>query len=125
VLVGVDAPHQIQAGQNLSLRLYWQTTAKLEENLTVFVQLLNADGVLVAQKDNEPGEGLYPTSIWEAGQVVSDPYLIPLPVELPSGSYELIAGLYTWPSMQRLPVYVGGQPAGDYASLIRLDVRGE
>jgi hypothetical protein len=89
----------------------------------VFVQVLNAEGVLVTQKDNEPGEGQYPTSIWEPGQVVADSYQIPIAGDLAAGKYQVIVGMYTWPALERLAVSVDGQVVGDHYRLATLEIK--
>ena len=121
-LLGFDLPQQVTGGEELELVLYWRAEGDVQENYTVFVQVLNADGFLVAQKDNEPGQGGYPTSIWEAGQTVSDKYLVPMPDGLPAGDYRIIVGMYTLPSVERLPVSVNGQIVGDHVELSLLRV---
>jgi hypothetical protein len=83
-----------QVGADLDLVLYWQAAAPLAERYTVFTQLLNASGQIVAQQDNEPAGGQAPTDSWSPGVVVRDPYQLPLSAELPPGHYRLIVGLY-------------------------------
>jgi 4-amino-4-deoxy-L-arabinose transferase-like glycosyltransferase len=124
-LVGFAASQQVQSGDTVKLVLYWQADCDVQENYTVFVQVLNANGFLVAQKDNEPGQGQYPTSIWEAGQIISDAYLVPLPNSLPAGDYQIIVGMYTLPSIERLPVRVNDQIVGDYIELSLLHLAAE
>jgi hypothetical protein len=102
---------------NLGVTLYWRTPAPPAQDYTVFVQLLNEAGQLVAQKDNPPGQGLYPTSAWVADQIFADPYPIALPSALPAGSYRLIAGMYLYPSLERLPVTREGQIVGDFVEI--------
>ena len=122
-LVGFDAPLRVRAGQDLALTLYWQTDSPVEENYVVFVQVLNADGFLVAQKDNEPGDGQSPTSIWEPGQVVADSFAVPIPGGLSPGEHRIIVGMYTWPAIERLPVRIGNEVVGDYVDLTRIEIR--
>jgi hypothetical protein len=83
-----------QVGAELDLVLYWQAATPLAERYTVFTQLLDAGGQIVAQQDNEPAGGQAPTDGWSPGAVVRDPYRLPLSAELPPGSYRLIVGLY-------------------------------
>jgi hypothetical protein len=121
-LVGLDVPPTVRAGRDASVTLYWQTDSRLQENYVVFVQVLSAEGVLVAQKDNEPGEGQHPTSIWEPGQVVADSYQIPIAGDLAGFKYQIIVGMYTWPALERLAVSVGGQVVGDRYRLATLEI---
>ena len=58
----------LQRGDALQVRLDWQTDAPLTTRYKVFLQLLDANGVLVAQRDSEPGGGLALTTTWTAGR---------------------------------------------------------
>jgi hypothetical protein len=97
--------------------LYWQASGTVDEDYTVFVQVLDAAGKLVAQSDRQPLGGQYPTSVWQAGEYVSDPFEVKLPVGTPPGEYQVIAGMYLLRTQQRLAVSAGGVPAGDYVRL--------
>jgi len=95
---------EVQAGQPLSLVLYWQAQQEMEEDYTVFVHLLDPQsGAIIAQVDEMPAYGTYPTSLWVAGEVVRDEHILPLPALAP-GSYPLRIGLYLKETGQRLPV---------------------
>lgn len=93
-LVGLDLPSQAKASSTLPLTLYWQAVATPTINYTVFVHLLNAKGQTVAQLDLQPLGNTRPTTTWQVGQVLRDPYPLPLPANLSSGSYELHIGMY-------------------------------
>ena len=104
-LAGYDvAPAPYRPGQALRLQLYWQALEPLTEDYTVFVHLLNGAGQLVTQQDNPPVRGTQPTSTWEPGAVVVDPYDLLVPKGAPPGEYTVAAGLYRWPDLARLPV---------------------
>jgi hypothetical protein len=107
-------------GGAVSLRLYWQATSTISEDYTIFVHLVGGDGKPLAQCDAPPREGTYPTSIWDAGEVVTHDCRLELPPDIPAGDYSLRAGLYTWPSLQRLPT-----AAGDSANLGPITVRAD
>ncbi len=96
----------------MEIALDWRTDSSLDARYKVFVQLLDANGALAAQRDSEPGDGLAPTTTWTAGQEVADHHA--LLIDLPPGEYTLIVGLYDLddPSA-RLPVSSGG----DYLTL--------
>jgi len=107
-LVGYDmAPSPHRPGRTLRLQLYWQALEPLAEDYVVFVHVLAAEGgtgPLVAQQDNPPVRGTQPTSTWEPGVIVVDPYDLPIPQDTPPGEYVLAVGLYRWPDLSRLPV---------------------
>jgi len=129
-LIGYDvAPAPYSPGQTLQLQLYWQALQPPIEDYTVFVHLLsleNGDGAgpLIAQQDNPPVRGTRPTSTWEPGVVVVDPYDLLIPQDTPSGEYVLAVGLYRWPDLSRLPVRSGEGDSfsGDRALLTTVHV---
>jgi hypothetical protein len=76
---------------------------------------------LVAQKDNWPRGGRYPTSVWDQGEVVDDHHTLVLPANLPDGDYQVIIGLYSVDSGVRLPALDGeSNPIGDSIPLVLL-----
>jgi len=93
-LLGVQMKSR-QAGGQLHLVVYWQAESPVARSYTVFTQLLDSDGRLVAQQDNLPVMGLAPTDTWQPGVVVRDPYRLELPPGTPPGDYRVIVGLYT------------------------------
>jgi hypothetical protein len=124
-LVGYDPtpPLQTVPGATLSLTLYWETLRHFDTDYTVFVHLVGADGYPVAQADSQPLQGTHPTSLWDAGDLLVDPYDLQIPAELPSGEYELIAGMYLLSTGERLPaVGADGRIVGNSISLGRVIV---
>jgi hypothetical protein len=81
-------------GETLNLVLYWQAERAVEQSYTVFTQVLDPQGALVAQQDNLPVNGLAPTDSWEPDMVIRDPFLLELPAGLQAGEYRLVVGLY-------------------------------
>lgn len=132
-LLGFDAPvSELRAGESLPLTLYWQDLALFEESYIVFTQLLGpcppgqpCELQIWGQEDKAPGErGKEPVTGWVPGEVVIDPYNIPLDPETPPGEYRLVVGLYRPPDGPRLPVLdAAGQPAGDAVELMRITVK--
>jgi hypothetical protein len=104
-LIGHEVNGIARAGEILRPRLYWQARATMDEDYTVFVHLLDERGNLRAQQDCQPQRGDYPTSLWRRGEVIWDGHEMPLPPNLPAGSYRLVAGMYLLESMERLPVF--------------------
>jgi len=104
-LVGYDLT---QGADQVTITLYWQATAYLERDYTVFVHLAGPDGRPMAQHDGQPQKGTYPTSLWHPGEVIPDEHVILLPHDLAPGEYQLATGMYLLESGQRLPVDRGG-----------------
>ncbi len=117
-LLGYDATPVVQAGDPYRVTLYWQAERDILEDYVVSTQLLDAEGKLVVQHDNPPGEGLNPTSLWVPGDTVKDERTLTLPSDLPSGVYTLIAVMYRPADMQRLPVVTQEGPVPDNAVML-------
>jgi hypothetical protein len=108
-LIGYDLPNSNPIpGDPLPVTLHWQAEAEMTTDYTVFVQLLNNTGQVVAQLDWQPQAGAAPTTTWLPGEILTDPYTLSLPPDLPAGEYHLIAGLYNAATNERLPVTTGG-----------------
>ena len=87
--------HQIELDPSgVDLTLYWRATDPQAQNLTVFTQIINENGELVAGHDSVPGGGTAPVTTWTAGAIVADPHRIDLPLDLPAGQYTIITGFY-------------------------------
>ncbi len=86
----------------INVRLIWSVEHPPLLDYSVFVHLLNADGVLVAQHDGPPGAGYAPTTTWGADQRIADQHSLLLPADLPAGDYTLAVGLYNPLTGERL-----------------------
>lgn len=94
--------HVLHPGQSLQTTLHWLATGRPGGDYSVFVHLQGPGGTLVAQQDNTPLRGTYPTHIWEAGVRVDDPHEVTIPLDAATGSYELAVGMYDWRTGDRL-----------------------
>ena len=93
----------------LHVDLWWEARAALETDRTVFVHLVDGRGQLVANGDGPPLQGGFPTRMWRPGDRVLDAHVIPLPPDLPPGSYNVAVGLYDPVSGVRLAAIKGGE----------------
>jgi hypothetical protein len=91
-------------GDELRVRFDWHAIQRPEGDFTVFFQLLDASGKLVAQTDGPPVAGRYPTGAWDAGETIVDQRTITLPRTLLPGRYQLISGWYALEDGHRLRV---------------------
>ncbi len=55
-----------------TITLYWQALARMTQDYTTFIHLLDENGNLLVQADSQPQNGAYPTSIWDVGEIVAD-----------------------------------------------------
>ena len=100
-LLGYDVA---QEGGALTVTLHWRAQQIPQADYTVFVHLLDTGDEAISQHDGQPQDGAYPTSIWDAGEVVVDEHGLTLPPDLPPGDYGLRVGLYRLETGERLPV---------------------
>jgi hypothetical protein len=106
-----------RAGAPLDVTLAWRATGQPAADYSYTVQLLDAEGKLVAQQDGPAGHGQLPTGVWQAGDVVVDALRVAVPANAPRGPLRLIVALYEQPSLRRLAT-----PAGDHAELATISV---
>ena len=105
----------VAAGGILAFDFTWETLTRFPRDYKIFVQVLNADGVLVAQRDSHPRGGSDQTTAWGSRQPISDHNAILLPADLPPGTYTVIMGWYDASDpMSRLAV---DETAADYHTL--------
>ena len=124
-LLGYDLTNRaFTPGEELKLTLFWQSLRSVEEDLVVFVQLLDREEALVAAAEAPPTAGFFPTSRWEPGDLIRDEQALRLPASLPDGTYRLIAGLFKTADHERLPTTVGVRRHGDHVKLGEVSIRG-
>jgi hypothetical protein len=93
-----------QAGEPITVTLYWRALSAPDGDYTMSVQLWDQTGVLRAQSDAQPADGLRPTSGWQAGENFTDYRSLALPPGLPAGTYRLVVAVYRQPDSRRLPL---------------------
>jgi hypothetical protein len=79
----------------LEARLTWRVVEPVVANYGLSLRLRDRDGQVFASLDTQPHYGLYPTSLWREGELISDRYLLALPEgTLPGDDYSLEVILY-------------------------------
>jgi hypothetical protein len=106
-LLSFAADDSATPGVELEVRLYWEARRRPKADYVVFVHLLDGDGQLVANHDGPPRDGRHPSTTWIPGEIVIDVHRVALAPETPPGTYRLQAGMYVWPSLERLPAWDG------------------
>lgn len=114
----------VTPGGEVRVGLEWQALRRMGSSYTVFVHVVGPDGKLYGQKDYWPVEGTRLTIDWQPGEVIDDPYRVPLAADAPIGEYSVHVGLYLLETLGRLPVLnAAGQPLDDKVVLNGLQVR--
>ncbi len=123
LLEGYDVLYDTDLGERiLDVSLHWRVDGPVSDDWTVFAHLIDEGGQLVAQVDEQPLGGEYPTSYWEMGERVTDQHALLLPADLASGEYTLQVGFYLLTTGDRLPV-VDDVPGLTYATLRPIPVQ--
>ena len=113
------AGYELSPGTPPHVTLYWRRLSAQAGDYTVSLRLLNASGNLVAQRDDRPYGGLFPTTAWPVGVVLPETTELPPTDALPPGKYNLVIGLYDPVKPDLLPV-AGGPGQNNLALLEEL-----
>ena len=82
-----------QPGQSRELLLYWQARGQIREDWPAHLTLEDQTGLARAEWAGRPVGGRFPTSLWQTGDVVRDPWTLTLPPYVPPGDYRLVLRL--------------------------------
>ncbi len=86
----------------MDITLYWRSDAQISTDYTTFLHLRDKANQNVAQQDNPPAQGRYPTSLWDPGEIIIDKLILPIDGQLPVDIYTPVIGLYNL-DIGRLP----------------------
>jgi 4-amino-4-deoxy-L-arabinose transferase-like glycosyltransferase len=118
-LLGYQLSGPLQSGKPLTVTLIWRADGTPQEDLIVFVHLLDGQSPsggnspeLLAQHDGPPRYGRYPTWAWQSGDVIPDEHPLEVP-ELPAGHPVLVTGMYRADTLERLPIVGPDGPMPD------------
>jgi hypothetical protein len=83
---------------NAQSRFVWRVRKPIDTNYTLFFHVLDAQGQLIWQRDSPPFDGHYPTSLWDADDVIEEWREANL-----QGASRVLVGWYDASSGVRLP----------------------
>lgn len=98
--------YRLIEGDSLTLELYWRAVGRPAGDYTIFVHVMNGE-TLLAQADARPQDGALPTWAWLPGELVVTTHTL----AVPGGTDNIGAiyvGMYTFPSLERLPIEHNG-----------------
>ena len=109
-LIGADvASSSARPGGQSEITLYWQALKPIEKDYSTFVHLLDANDIVVAQRDMYPGQGLWPTSQMKPGDIIASRYVLNIPATAYApDQLKWEVGAYDFATQQRLPASSGG-----------------
>jgi hypothetical protein len=88
------APTITARGESLHVILRWRAAGPLDRDYKFFLHVQDSPEKILAQVDSEPQGGNYPTSLWQAGDVVIDESITLNLSGLPVGRHMLQFGMY-------------------------------
>ena len=102
-LVGYDLS---QANGEILVTVYWRAQRRMDRSYKIFAHLLDANGQRVAQHDAVPRQWAYPTTQWDAGEIVADLVTLKLEDANAPRPYEIRLGVYDEQNGERLAAVV-------------------
>ncbi len=114
-------PRDLEAGGRLEVRLYLSAEERLSEPYSLGLWLVSAipgDTARLAGLDTWPGNGNYPTHVWQPGEIVEDVYEIALPADVPRAqAWAVQLNLYRAGREGWFPFWLARHASGDRALL--------
>jgi hypothetical protein len=112
------SPDRPEPGSETWLTLYWRATKNVSHDYVILLRLLDEAGIEAAYWLGRPVRSGYPTTGWQAGQLVQDPWRLHIPPETLSGLYQIEIALFdaeTESELKRETLgYMEIQRAADY-----------
>jgi hypothetical protein len=124
-LLGYDLEvREYAPGENISITLYYQPLSDMRDNYTAFIHLWGepdpeSGNIIYGQRDREPCFQSYPTSFWQAGEVIRDTFTFSIMDHAEPGAFQLATGYYKWPEFTRLPLTAADAAAEGDAVILR------
>ena len=94
----------VRPGETVRLTLGWRALGQMSADYTTFVHADENVSHRRIQRDSMPCAASFGTSQWLAGQQVLDYYSLPIPADIPDGTYTVTAGVYKAPELRNLRI---------------------
>lgn len=99
-----SATISLRPGDTINLQVTLQARQMPDADYTLFGHVVDEKGNILAQRDAQPLNNSYPTSLWDKNEQVTDTLEMQIPQDAPAGTYILEFGIYRAGDLQRLPV---------------------
>ncbi|MEL7369479.1 MAG: hypothetical protein AAFN74_11240 [Myxococcota bacterium] len=98
-------------GSTVTVTYYWSALKPIAEDYMVFVHgdAIGGKGSRI-HRDHYPARGLYPTDVWQVGEVVMDRFSVSIPPGYGAPALGLYTGLYK--GNYRVPLTEAGRAPG-------------
>ncbi len=100
-MIALSGYNLIYENDTLQTTLYWQSLSHTTVDWTIFVQLRDASGQILVQKDGPLGSGYYPASLWQPNDIVVDQFTLDV-LGISPETANLFVGLYNLQTGERL-----------------------
>lgn len=78
----------------LEFELVWRSEAQAPLNYQLSLRLKTVNGEMLANRDLPPFYGIWPATLWRAGEIYTDRIIVPISAELTDDTYVLEVVLY-------------------------------
>lgn len=104
LLEAVTLPAAAAPGTTVPVSLTWTVMQPVTASTKLFLHLVSQDDLTpLTQVDETILADRYPPRLWSAGDRLPDHHTLPIPPDLPPGTYRVVAGLYQdkpgWPRL--------------------------
>ena len=90
-LLGFDLPTRVRRlGEEVALSVYFQALRDLEQDYRLWLRLIGADGQVLVERTLPPTRDGYPTSRWQAGDILQGQFRLTVPAQAPSGKATVV-----------------------------------
>lgn len=100
----------VRGGESAIVALTWQAEQAIGENYTLRLAFIGADGAIYGWLYTFHGNGLYPTSAWQAGRAFREVYRVPVRSDVPVPSIGYIQVMLVEPQravlLDSTPIHV-------------------
>jgi hypothetical protein len=105
-------PPQPKRGDDIKIKLYWTALRPVNEDYQVFVHgdALGGNARRI-HADHFPADGKYPMDVWREGEIVVDPFTLPVPRDYGPEHLGVFTGLYL--GDYRVPLSSAGNAPSD------------
>lgn len=104
-LTASKIPESASAGDSITVSALWRGLKETYATHQRFLILMDSQGRIVAQQDGPMFSEAFPSSALLPEQLLRADMNLPIPGDLPAGTYTLGMGIYRWPDIIRLPAF--------------------
>jgi hypothetical protein len=114
LLTAYEIPRlQFKPGEAISLTFFWQAITPPTDDYNLFIHLTTPEGGIVSEINTQPQGSPQLTRNWRVGEVIVDPYQLPIPTTTITGDYQIRLGFYKPGTNVRLPIAELGRAEQD------------